>query len=199
MKCQNCDESISPTFVAAIRENKCPACGQPCLSEKEHTELFSVVTNITSVVTDISNDTVVKMAVAMHGKFDIFPKGVVVDNVVAKEVIYVTAAPQAPVYNPMTGFVPALPPQPYSPPLKNQMRSGHSQGYSQPAQPQPNYAMPQSQREKLAQLVSQFENQHSDDDGLVTTLTAQDLEMEEQRKTRELMNKHRRDSMKRGS
>ena len=91
MNCINCNLEISPSFVASIRDNKCPACGKSCLSEADHGAIFSVVSIITSAVTDLSEDMTVRLATALHGKFDIFPKGVVVDGQVTKEVVYVSS------------------------------------------------------------------------------------------------------------
>ena len=91
MNCINCNLEISPNFVASIRDNKCPACGKPCLSETDHGAIFSVVSIITSAVTDLSEDMTIRLATALHGKFDIFPKGVVVDGQVTKEVVYVNS------------------------------------------------------------------------------------------------------------
>jgi len=90
VNCTNCNLEISPSFVASIRDNKCPACGKACLSESDHGAIFSVVSLITSLVTDMTEDATIKLATALHGKFDIFPKGVVVDGQVTKEVVYVT-------------------------------------------------------------------------------------------------------------
>ena len=90
MNCTNCNLEISPSFVASIRENKCPACGRACLSENDHGAIFSVVSLITSSVADMTEDATIKLATALHGKFDIFPKGVVVDGQVTKEIVYVT-------------------------------------------------------------------------------------------------------------
>lgn len=89
MNCINCNLEISPNFVASIRDNKCPGCGKACLSETDHGAIFSVVSTITSAVTDLSEDMTIRLATSLHGKFDIFPKGVVVDGQVTKEVVYV--------------------------------------------------------------------------------------------------------------
>lgn len=93
MNCINCKLEISPSFVASIRDNKCPACGKECLSEADHGAIFSVVSIITSSVSDMTEDLTIKLATALHGKFDIFPKGVVVDGQVTKEIVYVTTGP----------------------------------------------------------------------------------------------------------
>jgi hypothetical protein len=89
MNCINCNLEISPNFVASIRDNKCPGCGKACLSEADHGAIFSVVSTISSSVTDLTEDMTIRLATALHGKFDIFPKGVVVDGQVTKEVVYV--------------------------------------------------------------------------------------------------------------
>lgn len=93
MNCINCNLEISPSFVASIRDNKCPACGKACLSEKDHGAIFSVVATIATSVSDMSEDVTIKLATALHGKFDVFPKGVVVDGQITKEVVYVSANP----------------------------------------------------------------------------------------------------------
>ena len=90
MNCINCNLEISPSFVASIRDNKCPACGKECLSATDHGAIFSVVSIITSAASDMTEDITIKLATALHGKFDIFPKGVVVDGQVTKEIVYVT-------------------------------------------------------------------------------------------------------------
>jgi hypothetical protein len=95
VNCINCNLEISPSFVASIRDNKCPACGKACLSDADHGAIFSVVSLITSSTTDMAEDTTIKLATALHGKFDIFPKGVVVDGQVTKEVVYVTTGPSS--------------------------------------------------------------------------------------------------------
>lgn len=91
MNCINCKLEISPGFVASIRDNRCPACGKECMSESDHGAIFAVVSLISSAVADMQEDATIKLATSLHGKFDIFPKGVVVDNQVTKEVVYVTA------------------------------------------------------------------------------------------------------------
>lgn len=101
MNCINCNLEISPSFVASIRDNKCPACGKACLSDADHGAIFSVVSLITSSATDMAEDTTIKLATALHGKFDIFPKGVVVDGQMTKEVVYVTTGPSS---QPTTGM-----------------------------------------------------------------------------------------------
>lgn len=93
MNCIACKIEISPNFIAAIKDNRCPACGQKCLADAEYGALFDVVNSILSVSPDLGEDAIIKIATAMHGKFDIFPKGVVVDGYATKEVIYVSAAP----------------------------------------------------------------------------------------------------------
>lgn len=97
MNCINCSLEISPGFVASIRDNRCPACGKACLSDADHGAIFSVVSLITSSVTDMAEDAAIKLATALHGKFDIFPKGVVVDGQATKEIVYVStgSSPQS--------------------------------------------------------------------------------------------------------
>jgi hypothetical protein len=106
VNCINCNLEISPSFVASIRDNKCPACGKACLSDADHGAIFSVVSLITSSVTDMAEDITIKLATALHGKFDIFPKGVVVDGQVTKEVVYVTTGPSSQSTNGMRRPVP---------------------------------------------------------------------------------------------
>ena len=93
MNCINCNLEISPNFVASIRDNKCPGCGKACLSDADHGAIFSVVSTITSSASDMSEDITIKLATALHGKFDIFPKGVVVDGQVTKEIVYINTNP----------------------------------------------------------------------------------------------------------
>ena len=93
MNCINCKLEISPGFVASIRDNRCPACGKECMSASDHGAIFAVVALISSAVSDMQEDATIKLATSLHGKFDIFPKGVVVDNQLTKEVVYVTAGP----------------------------------------------------------------------------------------------------------
>lgn len=94
MKCNNCQTDISPAFVAAIRDNKCPACGQPCLTEAKYSEIFAIVDQLRVASTDLTDDLCIKVATALHGNFDIFPKGVVVDGYVTKEIVYVPTEPR---------------------------------------------------------------------------------------------------------
>ena len=116
MNCINCSAEIPTAFVAAIKNNRCPACDQACMSEADHTALFVLVNNISGVSSGLSNDSIIRMAAALYGKFDIFPKGVVVDNVVEKEVIYIRDTPAAPAYPPYPQQYPYGGGYPYAPP-----------------------------------------------------------------------------------
>jgi len=94
MNCISCKIEISPNFISAIKDNRCPACGKNCLSSEDYGAIFNVVSNILLAVPELGEESVIKIATAMHGKFDIFPKGAVVDGYLSKEIIYVpTAAP----------------------------------------------------------------------------------------------------------
>ena len=189
MNCQNCKEIIPATFVAAIKDNKCPACGQPCLTEKEHGEIVTVVDNIASVSGEISHDTVVKLAVVLHGKFDIFPKGVVVDNVVEKEIVYVPMAVTQPTYANPTAinyqhaqYVPVMAPA-ANPPLKPHLRQ---------AQAAP---LRSDQMSRYQQMIAEFENADQEDENgdepIVTTMSKEEIEFQEAARTRQLMAEHR--------
>jgi hypothetical protein len=72
------------------------------LSSNDHGAIFSVVSTIGAAVTDLAEDAIIKLATALHGKFDIFPKGVVIDGQVTKEVMYVSTPSQFPQKKPGT-------------------------------------------------------------------------------------------------
>lgn len=92
MNCISCKIEISPSFIAAIKDNRCPACGQKCISDEDYGAIFNVVSSITNTIPELQEDLVIKIATAMHGKFDLFPKGVVVDGYITKEIVYVQTA-----------------------------------------------------------------------------------------------------------
>lgn len=92
MKCIGCSMDIPPAFVAAIRENRCPGCGTPCMEQNDHNSLFHIVAQIKAASPDLVEDMCVRVASVLHGSFDIFPKGVVVDGYLTKEIQYVEVA-----------------------------------------------------------------------------------------------------------
>lgn len=93
MNCVNCNTEIPPTYVAAIRNNACPACGSAFSSQEEHTALFALVNTILKAEVGLDEDSIIRLSAALYGKFDIFPKGVVQDGYVTKEVIYIRDTP----------------------------------------------------------------------------------------------------------
>lgn len=116
MKCMNCSVQILPSYVKVIRENACPACGMMHMPPEEHSALMNTVMQMLQAGVDMPEPEAIKVAAALHNKFDIFPKGTVVDGQVTKEVIYVTSPiPQMPMGGPMGPPMGLYPPQQYQP------------------------------------------------------------------------------------
>jgi hypothetical protein len=76
MQCKNCNTEISPN---------------PCLETAAHAALFSIVGQLVAA-TDVGEDVCIKIATALHGKFEIYPVGAVQDGYLVKEVQYVEVA-----------------------------------------------------------------------------------------------------------
>jgi hypothetical protein len=157
MNCAACKIEISPNFIAAIKDNRCPACGQKCLSDEDYGAIFNVVSSILSVVPELGEDATVKIATAMHGKFDIFPKGVVVDGYAVKEIVYVsTAAPGR-----------------MAPPVQSHYTPRHDM--SQPMAPPARLSAQQMEKARsLASVIEEMEREDADD-GIVNFASDGDL------------------------
>lgn len=89
MKCVGCSMDIPPAFVAAIKENKCPGCGNPCMEQDNYNALFHVVGQLRAASPDLAEDMCVRVASVLHGAFDIYPKGLVKDGYLTQEIHYV--------------------------------------------------------------------------------------------------------------
>lgn len=165
MNCSVCQTAVPPAFVAAIKQNICPACGGQVLSEEDHESLRRLATNLLSAGLD-GEDSSVKIAAALFDKFDVFPKGVVIDNVVQKEVIYLREPA------PMQMAYPQMPPYgyqqlPYGPPAAPPKRTG------------PQLATRKPQDERMAQIqAAAREESESENDELITDQTYDEPEEE---------------------
>lgn len=93
MQCFSCQAALSPAFVSAIRENRCPACGNACLDPDEYRRVFVLVRNLQVLDVGFDDATFIKLAAAINEKFDIFPKGAVKDGYVDASIGFQEPAP----------------------------------------------------------------------------------------------------------
>lgn len=76
MKCVSCSIDVSANFVAAISDNRCPACGQQLLDGAEYQKLFALRKQLVPLELGIDSNTLTKISAAIISKFDLWPKGV---------------------------------------------------------------------------------------------------------------------------
>lgn len=78
MKCKSCKVGVSPKFVAAIKDNVCPACGNRLMSDNTYRKIFKVRKQIQDL--DFDDDMLFGIAAALATKFTLVPKDLGVEN-----------------------------------------------------------------------------------------------------------------------
>lgn len=74
MKCVNCSVDVSPDFVAAIVENRCPACGQQLMDGAEYQKLMVLKKQLAPLNLGLEESQLTKVSAAIMSKFDIWPR-----------------------------------------------------------------------------------------------------------------------------
>lgn len=72
MKCINCKVDVSPKFVAAISQNRCPACGKDLMSINTYKKIKTVKNQIKELGFDEGQ--LIGIAAALATKFTLVPK-----------------------------------------------------------------------------------------------------------------------------
>lgn len=72
MKCKSCEAQVPPNFIAAIADNRCPACGKQLLSDNAYKNIFKVKKQISDLGFDDS--ILLGIAAALASKFTLVPK-----------------------------------------------------------------------------------------------------------------------------
>ena len=78
MKCESCKEDVSPKYVAAIRDNKCPACGGGLLDDVDHKRIFKVKAQLVGL--GIDDNTLFSVAAALSEKFTLVPRDLLLND-----------------------------------------------------------------------------------------------------------------------
>ena len=74
MKCINCNVAVSPNFVAAIIENKCPACGQQMMDGLAYNELMVLRKEMVPLNLGLDESALTKIAAAITSRFKVWPR-----------------------------------------------------------------------------------------------------------------------------
>lgn len=72
MKCTACKEIISPKFVAAIRDNICPACGNSLMSQGNYARIFEVKKQLGGLGFD--DNLLFGVSAALASKYTLVPR-----------------------------------------------------------------------------------------------------------------------------
>jgi hypothetical protein len=74
MQCISCTTEVSPNFVAAIAENKCPACGKQLMDTGDYKKIFALKKLLSTLSLGLNDPTLIKLAAAISSKFELWPK-----------------------------------------------------------------------------------------------------------------------------
>lgn len=74
MNCISCKMEVSPNFVAAIAENKCPACGKQLLDTSDYKKIFALKKLLSALNLGLADPMLVKLSAAINSKFELWPK-----------------------------------------------------------------------------------------------------------------------------
>jgi len=94
MKCVSCEIEVSPNFVAAISDNRCPACGGQLMDGSEYKKLFALKKQLVPLDLGIESDTLVKISAAILSKFDLWPRDITASTSVEEGDDSLEEAPQ---------------------------------------------------------------------------------------------------------
>lgn len=72
MKCKNCNAAVPPNFIAAIADNKCPACGKRLMSDVSYKNIFKVKKQISDL--GFEDSVLLGIAAALSTKYTLVPK-----------------------------------------------------------------------------------------------------------------------------
>ena len=78
MKCKTCNIEISPKFVMAIRNNKCPACGGMIVSENGYKKIFFVQEQLAGL--EIEEGLLFGIAASLAAKFTLVPADLILED-----------------------------------------------------------------------------------------------------------------------
>lgn len=74
MKCVSCSIDVSPNFVIAIMDNKCPACGKQLIEGSSYKKLLVLRKQLSSLNLGVDDNVVIKISAAISSKFELWPK-----------------------------------------------------------------------------------------------------------------------------
>lgn len=74
MQCVTCSMEVSPNFVAAIAENKCPACGKQLMDSGDYKKIFALKKLLGTLSLGLADPVLVKLSAAISSKFELWPK-----------------------------------------------------------------------------------------------------------------------------
>lgn len=94
MKCVNCSVNVSPDFIAAIIENRCPACGQQLMDGGEYQKLMALKKQLAPLGLGLEENELTKVSAAIMSKFDIWPRSGEEEKVVKSVVQIATPQPE---------------------------------------------------------------------------------------------------------
>lgn len=84
MKCISCGIEVSSNFVAAIIDNRCPACGNQLMDGSEYQKLFALRKQLLPLGLGLDENTLTKIAAAITSRFELWPKDTAKDDVVVE-------------------------------------------------------------------------------------------------------------------
>lgn len=66
--------------MAAIAENKCPACGKQLMDTGDYKKIFALKKLLSTLSLGLNDPTLIKLAAAISSKFELWPKDVTMPN-----------------------------------------------------------------------------------------------------------------------
>lgn len=83
MKCKSCKNEVPSKFVAAIKDNKCPACGKKMVSDTSYQKIFNLKSQLS--VLDLDENTLISISAALSDKFTLVPKDLALEEEIEEE------------------------------------------------------------------------------------------------------------------
>lgn len=100
MKCVSCGIEVSSNFVAAIIDNKCPACGNQLMDGSEYQKLFALRKQLVPLDLGLDEQVLTKIAAAITSRFELWPRDVANEET-SCEPVTVVEEPTAPAIKPI--------------------------------------------------------------------------------------------------